>query len=72
MAIIASEQRTIERQATRYPATEGAIPEYISPAPSHRVQATGFWGKAASKIGWWAEEYADYKLHTGYWNLFRI
>lgn len=28
----------------------------------------GFW----SKVVRWSEEYADYKLTTGYWNGFRI
>lgn len=72
MAIITTEKPTIERQATEHPAAVGAIPEYIAPASEHPVQSTGFWSKAASKIGNWAEKYGDYKLHTGYWMQFRI
>ena len=72
-----SEQATIEkpiseRQVTERRAAPQAIPVYISPAPRDPVQSAGFWGKTASKIGQWAEEYADYKLQSGYWNLFRI
>ena len=72
MAIITTEKPIIERQATELPQAAEATPAYIAPASEHPVQSTGFWSKAASKIGQWAEQYGDYKLHTGYWNQFRI
>ena len=72
MAIITSEKSTIERPATERPAAAAAVPVYISPARNHPVESTGFWSKAAGKIGEWSEKYGDYKLTTGYWNQFRI
>ncbi len=32
----------------------------------------GFWSKAGTIIGKWADKHSEHIMKTGYWNLFRV
>ena len=72
MATPAIEERAISTataaQATENRTQQQEIPGVFQVTVNAPQVSKGFW----SKVVRWSEEYAEYKLTTGYWNLFRI
>ena len=74
MATLITERTTIENPSIEQIAIVEAFPVdngLTEDGPEGEI-TKGFWSKARTIIGKWADKHSEHIMKTGYWNLFRV